>query len=174
MPIADTLLRLARQGIFRPFWSEQILAEVARTLSSNRFGIAPPLVEKRINVMKAHFPEAMVHSIDDISLNVALPDPDDAHVLAAAVIAGADAIVTVNLRQFPVNVCDRYGLEILDPDTFLINQFDLDPELVCNELLGQSFAMRIPPVPLHDLLDRLRVMAPRFVKMVEDGPGDRH
>ena len=56
-----------------------------------------------------------------------LPDPDDRHVLAAAIAGHADCIVTSNLKDFPAAVLLEYGIEAVDPDTFIINQWDLDP-----------------------------------------------
>ena len=56
-----------------------------------------------------------------------LPDPNDRHVLAAAIAGHADCIVTSNLKDFPAAVLFEYGIEAVDPDTFIINQWDLDP-----------------------------------------------
>ena len=56
-----------------------------------------------------------------------LPDPDDRHVLAAAIAGHADCIVTSNLKDFPAAVLLEYGIEAVDPDTFIINQWDLNP-----------------------------------------------
>jgi len=55
-----------------------------------------------------------------------MPDPDDAHVLAAAIAGHADCIVTVNMRHFPDAVVAPYGIEVVDPEKFIINQWDLD------------------------------------------------
>ena len=58
---------------------------------------------------------------------VQLPDPNDAHVIAAAIAGHADCIVTSNLKDFPSAVLLEFGIEAIDPDTFIINQWDLDP-----------------------------------------------
>lgn len=53
--------------------------------------------------------------------------PETRHVLAAAVAGHADCIVTSNLRHFPDDAVRSYGVEVGDPDRFVVNQWDLDP-----------------------------------------------
>lgn len=165
MPLADTLLRLAWRGVFMPCWSDEIIAETTRTL--HKFGYPPVPVHRRISVMTAQFPEALVHDVDTLLLTHSLPDPGDNHVLAAAVQAGADAIVTLNLKDFPESVCKQYGVDVLSPDAFLMHHFDQDSAIVLDVLRGQSDAMRNPPVPLAELLDLLRIVAPSFIASIE-------
>jgi len=62
-----------------------------------------------------------------LAIGIQLPDPNDAHVIAAAIAGHADCIVTSNLKDFPSAVLLEYGIEAIDPDTFIINQWDLDP-----------------------------------------------
>lgn len=62
-----------------------------------------------------------------LALGINLPDPNDCHVLAAAIAGHADCIVTSNLKDFPALILIEYGIEAIDPDTFIINQWDLDP-----------------------------------------------
>ena len=55
-----------------------------------------------------------------------LPDTDDRHVLAAAVRGHADCIVTANTSDFPRDYVDRFDVEVIHPDDFLVLQIDLD------------------------------------------------
>lgn len=61
-----------------------------------------------------------------------MPDPDDRHVVAAAIRAGAQTIVTFNLRDFPSGVLSRYDIEAKHPDDFVLDCLDLAPALVSN------------------------------------------
>jgi hypothetical protein len=80
-------------------------------------------------------------------------DPKDRHVLAAAVRADAAAIVTVNIRDFPAPSVESFEIEIIDPDTFLLDQLDLAPAVVTDELSRQAAANRRQPKTLPSLLD---------------------
>jgi hypothetical protein len=51
--------------------------------------------------MDAALPGAMVEHFEHRIPGLTLPDADDRHVLAAAIEAGADVIVTFNTRDFP-------------------------------------------------------------------------
>ena len=100
MPLADTLLRLAAgPGLFRPKWSDQIMAEVSRTLQQN-FNLSPQKAAYRESQIRQHFPEALIDGYEDLIPQMT-NHPKDRHVLAAAVGAGVKLIVTYNLKDFP-------------------------------------------------------------------------
>ena len=87
----------------------------------------------------------------------------DRHVLAAAVASEADAIVTFNLRDFPADACDPYDVEVLHPDRFLVELYDLDRAAVEAEITAQAAASRRPPVSRSDLVQMLeRAGVPTF------------
>lgn len=56
-----------------------------------------------------------------------LPDPGDAHVLAAALKTRAAVVVTDNLKDFPVDVLARFNLEVRSADAFIADTIALDP-----------------------------------------------
>lgn len=84
-----------------------------------------------------------------------LPDPDDRHVLAAAIRSGSQVIVTENLADFPADVLQTFSIEAQTPDTFLLHLVDLSPRTVFGVLQAQSAALRNPPMAIDELLDRL-------------------
>ena len=84
-----------------------------------------------------------------------LPDPDDRHVLAAAIVGNADVIVTANLKHFPADALERYGLEVQHPDTFLIHQRGLDEQRFL-QCVRRSRRRLKPPKEIDTYLEGLR------------------
>lgn len=110
--LRDCLLRAAEEGLYQVLWSEQILEEVRRNLVAN--GVMPDTSAQRlIQVMNEAFPEALT-SVSDGLIARMRNHPKDRHVVAAAVSAGAQLIVTSNLRDFKVLPA---GIEALSPTT---------------------------------------------------------
>ncbi|KUO61626.1 MAG: hypothetical protein APF80_11065 [Alphaproteobacteria bacterium BRH_c36] len=64
-----------------------------------------------------------------MAVYTALPDANDHHVLAAAIVARADVIVTFNLKHFPGQYLEKFGIEAQHPDEFLNYQRTLDQTL---------------------------------------------
>jgi len=104
MPLCDTLLRCAEEpALYRALWSAQTLEEVARTL--RKFGYSETQAARRIRAMREAFPEATVSVPAKLTATLAgMPDSNDRHVVAAAIRARAQTIVTANLRHFPQEV----------------------------------------------------------------------
>ena len=82
-------------------------------------------------------------------------DEKDRHVLAAAVVSDAQAVVTLNLKDFPVEACEPFAIEPLHPDVFLIDLYNLDAQEVFEAVERQAAVLRRPPMTLRDLIDRL-------------------
>ncbi len=128
LAMTDALLSLATAGFFSAKWTTRIELEWIRAIERQR----PDLVGKldvrrdsmRLAILDWEVPEPAWVSL---AQGIQLPDPDDTHVLAAAIAGHADCIVTSNLKDFPSTVLDVFGIEAIDPDTFIINQWDLDP-----------------------------------------------
>ena len=129
-PIAmtDALLSLATAGLFAAKWSREIEREWIAALENRRRELHDRL-EVRRDAMRDAVPDWEVPEAAWAPLVAGdnLTDPDDRHILAAAVAGHADCIVTANLKDFPAEIVGVYGLEVGDPDRFVINQWDLDP-----------------------------------------------
>ena len=117
----------------------------------------------RFATMDEAFEDARVERWEDIEATVTLPDPDDRHVVAAAVRGRADAIVTANIRDYPSGVVGPLRIEVIHPDDFLLDQLDLAPRVVLDVLRDQAAHTRRPALTPVDLIARLaRAGAPRF------------
>jgi predicted nucleic acid-binding protein len=126
--VMDALLSLATAGLFAAKWTTRIEAEWIGALERQRPELAGRL-EIRRDAMRDAIPdwEVSVSAWEPLVNSLTLPDAGDRHVLAAAVAGHADCIVTSNLRHFPDDAVRPYGVEVVDPDRFVVNQWDLDP-----------------------------------------------
>lgn len=124
--------------------------------------VTPEKARYRIACMESAFPEAMVTGYEPIIDKMTNHD-GDRHVLAAAVIAKADAIVTANSRDFPRDCLRPFGIEKMTPDDFLVHQCHLDKNLVAKKVREQAEGARRSVTSLLDLLSK---MTPRFVQLI--------
>jgi hypothetical protein len=112
--------------------------------------------------MERFFPEAMVTGYEPL-VAAMQNDARDRRVAAAAVKAGAQVVVTANLRDF-TPLPD--GVEAQSPDGFLCNLFDLDPDAFTATLREQAHDLQKPPVSFDELLERLARVVPDLVAAV--------
>jgi hypothetical protein len=167
--VCDILLRLAERGLYRPAWSAEILGELVESLTERRPEHAERFRRRREH-MEAAFAEAMTERA--ARYLAAVPDEVDAsdrHVVAAALAARADVIVTNNVRHFaPERLADS-GLLVQTADEFLIHQWWLDPQGVDEVLAEMAAATSRPALTTAQLLESIRRLAPEFVSLVERG-----
>jgi predicted nucleic acid-binding protein len=145
-PVRDTLLRTAEQDLYRPAWTRQILDEMLRSLLARRPDLDPARLERTVDLMLAHFPDALVEDYEDL-IPAMRNDPGDRHVLAAAVRAGASLLVTWNISHFPAAACDPYGVEVRTPDEFLVELWDASPHDLRDVLYRQAAQLARPRPP---------------------------
>lgn len=162
--LCDTLLRAAAKDLYRLHWSDDILEEVFRNLVENHLATESD-ARKRVSVMRQVFPEALVVGHQAIAGRM-MNDPKDRHVLAAAVTAGAQVIVTHNLGDFPEHTLSPYDVEAQSPDDFLLTLYDLAPRTMVKVVQNQSAALRNPPMSVDQVLDYLAQHAPMFAERI--------
>ena len=123
----DALMSLCSRGLFAAKWSERIENEWVGHLTAKLPDKAAEIMRRR-DQMRAAVPdwEVCVHSIATLEEHLQLPDMDDRHVLAAAIVGHADCIVTDDTWGFDSAIVSHYGIEVIDTDSFIINQLDLD------------------------------------------------
>jgi hypothetical protein len=153
--LRDTLLRLAELELYDPLWSERILREVEKNLVEN-IGLTPEKAREHTDAMNGAFEDAMVSSraVDLLEPRM-LNDEKDRHVLAAAVVADAGAMVTNNVTHFPAEACEPFGIEVNTADEFLCGLFDLSPAVVIDSVGRQAAALTRPPMTLDEVLAHL-------------------
>ena len=128
--LRDFLLRLACDGSFSPFWSDEIHEEWIRNLLKNRPELKRENLERTRRNMDSRFPKALVGGYESIIPTLKLPDQGDRHVLAAAIHAEADSIITFNLKHFPKAALEPYGIEAMSPDKFVLRLIQEKANLV--------------------------------------------
>ena len=167
--LADTLLRIAEYGVYRPIWSDRILAEVRRAILAVHPVLDAGRVDARLHAMNAAFEDACVRGWRPLVDGITLPDPNDRHVVAAALRSRAEVIVTQNVADFPLDVLEPLGLHVLTPDDFLLDTLDLAPAVVRRVLAEQASDAHRPPLDLADVLSSLeRAGVPRFARAAAD------
>ncbi len=154
-PLRDFLLRLAMTELFRARWTDRIHEEWIRNVLANRKDLTTKQLERTRQLMDRAVPECRVTDYEDLIDRLALPDPDDRHVLAAAIRCHAGVIVTFNLNDFPSDILGQYGIEAQHPDEFISHLLDLDPGAVCNAARQQRQALRNPTKSTEEFLDTL-------------------
>ena len=100
-PLRDLLLRLALTDLFRARWTERIHEEWMRSVQRDRPDLTPEQLQRTRELMDLSVPGCLVTGYEGLIENLNLPDPDDRHVLAAAIRCQAGVIVTYNLKDYP-------------------------------------------------------------------------
>jgi predicted nucleic acid-binding protein len=155
-PLRDLLIRIAQKGVVRARWTDLILDECFRSILAQRPDLTPASLARTRELMVDAVADCMVSGYEPLVAALQLPDPDDRHVLAAAIRTGAQAIVTLNLRDFPPDSLGEYEVEAIHPDDFVLGLLDLSPGAVVQAVHEQTRALKNPPRTLGDVLDTLR------------------
>ena len=159
----DFLFSLAVEGAYRPTWSSAILDELEfhEEVKLVRRGI--PIAEAAsraatlIAAMRREFADAEVEGWEPLEGTFGLPDPDDEHVVAAAVIAGAGVIVTENLKDFPAAKIPP-GMQVLSAREFAKNTVALNPRhaLAAAREIASRSGRYGATLTVEEILDTLR------------------
>ncbi|MEG4515799.1 MULTISPECIES: PIN domain-containing protein [unclassified Microcoleus] len=166
MYLRDTLLSTADEGLYLPYWSQKILDEAIDNLIGGG-KLSQEKAKNLENQIKLAFPEAMVEV--PVALEQAMTnDPKDRHVLATAVTAGADIIVTPNLKDFRENDLAPWNIIAQSPDEFLSDLLDEYPDSIVDLLQQQSQKYKNPPKTFTELINFLGEKAgtPKFASNI--------
>jgi len=154
-PIRDILLQLATTDIFRGKWTNDIHREWIDSLLRNEPHRERAALERTRDLMDQAVRDCLVTGYDSLIPSLALPDPNDRHVLAAAIVGRCDVIVTCNLKDFPESAISPYGIEAQHPDDFLCNHLHLAPGLFCGAIRMVRMRLQKPPYSAEEYLAKL-------------------
>jgi hypothetical protein len=155
--LRNLFMWLAVEGIYVPKWTDAIHREwIDNALEEDARRHAPPRLdraklERTRALMDENAPRSRVTGYEHRIAGLALPDPDDRHVLAAAIEAGASVIVTFNDRHFPDAALAAYGIAAVGPDAFLCERFDAEPHAFLRAVSALRESLKNPPLTLEQL-----------------------
>ncbi|PWJ21340.1 RSP_2648 family PIN domain-containing protein [Jannaschia seohaensis] len=166
--LREVLLGCAGAELYRPLWSPRVLEEWAR--AARKLPDGETVARGEIAALRARWPEAEVRPGAATEARMWLPDPNDVHVLAAASDAGADRLVTLNVRDFPRGEVAAEGIALQAPDAFLMELWLAAPDAVAaavERVRATAVALSGEAQPLRPLLKRAKL--PRLGKALEAG-----
>lgn len=156
--LADLLTSLGEAGLFQPRWTHEIHEEWIRNVIENR-GASGIVTREKLEVRRDAMIEAiegsLVEEYEDLIPTLTLPDPDDRHVLAAAIKAEANLIVTLNLKDFPQHTLAEWNLTAKHPDEFTTELLKTDPQTVVAVVKEMRARRKRPPINAVDFLAQL-------------------
>jgi predicted nucleic acid-binding protein len=150
----DLLIRIARSGLVQAKWTDRILDEAMAALQKSR----PAITEEKINRLRermiAAVPDCMVSGHEPLIEGLSLRDPEDRHVLAAAIKAGAQVIVTAD-KDFTEESLAPWGIEAKHPDDFILDQLDINDRVVWSCVQQIADQWQDPPGTVEDVLAKI-------------------
>jgi len=154
--LRDFLLRLAEDGLFDPFWSEEIQNEwTRRLLMQNRTNVTQESLKRTRQQMESHFPRGLVRGYETITPSLILPEPNDRHVLAVAIRAKAKNVVTFNLKDFPMTALQPYEIEAVSPDEFVFRLIQTIPDRLLWAVKSHRLSLKRPPKTVDEYIATL-------------------
>jgi predicted nucleic acid-binding protein len=166
-PLRDLLIQLATANLFRAKWTDEIHEEWIANLLADRDDLDREQLLHTRRLMDIAVMDALVFGYQHLTPSIELPDPNDRHVVAAAIHARADAIVTTNLKDFPAGALHKYNLEAIHPDEFIAFQKDLDESAVVTAAQRCRRRLKKPPkTPEEYLLILQRQSLPKTAEFL--------
>lgn len=153
--VRNLLVQCGVDRLIEVRWTDQIHDEWMRNLAANTPGLTAGHLARTRNLMKAVLPDADVRGYEHHIEGIALPDPDDRHVVAAAVAGGASMVVTWNTRDFPEAELAQHGLIRQTPDQLLTRLHAVAPGAVLASVSSARLNLRVSAPGVGEFLDGL-------------------
>ena len=154
--LRNIVVQIAVDRLVDARWTDEIHGEWMRNLVASVPGIPIERLEITRKLMNDALPDATVTGYQAHIEIVTLPDPDDRHVVAAAITAGASIILTWNVRDFPTGQLKRHGLLRQTPDAFLTDLYDKAPDLTVASLANARRNLSKTRVSVSGFIDILK------------------
>lgn len=154
-PLRDLLMHLALTDLYRAKWTDRIHDEWIQSLLKVRKDLKLSQLERTRKFMNMHVRDCLVEGYEKLIPSLTLPDPNDRHVLAAAIRASASIIVTYNLKDFPKPALKEFGIEAQHPDKFITHLIDLSPYLVFGAVKRHRQSLKLIPKNQKEYLETL-------------------
>jgi hypothetical protein len=154
-PLRDLLMQLAVTDIFKARWTANIHREWMEALLRNEPHRDRAKLERTRDLMDSSTRDCLVTGYEMLIASLELPDADDRHVLAAAIVGRCDVIVTQNLKDFPAAALAPYGIDVQHPDEFLCNHLNLAPGVFCSVVQKVRRRLQNPTFTIEQYLDIL-------------------
>jgi len=150
-PLRDFFMRLA-VNLYQPNWTAKIHDEWIRNVLADRPDLTPAQLARTRELMDYHGGACLVTGYETLIPTLTLPDPDDRHVLAAAIKAEVSVIVTFNLKDFPARVLETHHIRAVHPDDFAVSLYQTDPEAFIQLVKRHRQALVNPRKEVEDYL----------------------
>lgn len=160
--VRDAAMRLALTDLFKARWTDEIHDEwitalLRETKEDGSQKFSKDILHRTRDLMDKGVRDAKVTGYEYIIPAIELPDPDDRHVVAAAIHSNANAIITYNLKDFPQEYLEKnFNLEIIHPDDFFRSQLDLNTGVAVKAFQSQFLSLKKPPLTPDEFLTRLQ------------------
>lgn len=150
----DLMVRIAQTTLIQAKWTDRILDEAMAAVQKSRPDILPERLARTRALMIDAVPDCIVSGHEPLIDGLHLRDPDDHHVLAAAIQSGAQVIVTAD-KDFTAADLAPWNIEAKHPDDFVLDQIDINDRVIwtCVQLIANSRQGR--PETVEDVLSQL-------------------
>ena len=153
--LRNIAVQVAADRLVEARWTDEIHDEWIRSVAAGAPTVPIERLQNARRLMNYAVPTALVDGYHHHIRSITLPDPNDRHVVAAGIVAGATVILTWNQRDFPQAELKKFGLQSQTPDTFLAGLYDQVPELVVGSLTNARRNLSKTRISARDFIEIL-------------------
>lgn len=145
-PLRDLLMHLMVAGFYQARWTNTIHEEWMSAVLEQRTDLKREQLERTRAFMDKAGIDSLVSGYEELASKIKnLPDPDDAHVIAAAIKSKANTILTYNLKDFPARILEPLGIQSITRDAFLCELLNQNATLVCATMHKHRTSLKKTP-----------------------------